>query len=125
MTRLMKFNGAILLLASLALLYVALEVELYRVSYSIHKQAKDLVRVQDDHERLRMRVDTMKAWSRLEEKIQSEHMDLTLPAEVNTVVLPEALKVARHLPIESEKPAFSLLQFVKEAHAKIIAPDGD
>lgn len=109
--------------AMIAILYVALQVELYRTSYSIHKNKEVLTQVQDDFEQKRIRLFKAKALDILESKIEAAKVPLTLPSEVMTlhVRVPES-KIGSSR-IESDKQTFSLLQFVREAHAKIISSD--
>ena len=121
-----KIFKILMMIASIvicALLYVALQIELYRVSYSIQKKTQTLVQVQDSFEKARVSLFKLKALDILEKRIQQSDMELGLPSEVKTVEveLPEANIPI--LPVETGKSPFSLLQFVREAQAKIVSPD--
>ncbi len=106
-----------------ALFYVALQIELYRVSYAIHKKTQTLIHVQNDFEQARVKLFKLKALDILEKRIQDADMDFGLPGEIKTVqaVLPE--NKIPSVPIETGKSPFSLLQFVREAQAKIVSPE--
>ncbi len=106
-----------------ALLYVALQIELYRVSYSIQKKTQSLVQVQDSFEKARVSLFKLKALDILEKRIQEADMDLGLPSEVKTVEMKLLETSIPSLPVEIGKSPFSLLQFVREAQAKIVSPD--
>lgn len=123
MKKIFKFLFMIAAITLCALFYVALQIELYRVSYSIHKKTQTLTHAQDEFEQVRVNLFKLKALDILEKRIQAAEMDLAFPGEVKTVevVFPE--NNIPFVPIETGKSAFSLLQFVREAQAKIASPD--
>ncbi len=123
MKRIFKFLFIILLITACTLLYVGLQIELYRVSYSIHKNKQILIQTQDDYERIRIRLFKAKALDILENKIEAAKMPLTLPVEIKTIHIEIPENKINPVSIESGKPTFSLLQFVREAHAKMISSD--
>lgn len=103
-----------------ALGHVALQNELYHVSYSIQKKKKQLVAANDHFERTRVRLLKLKALDILEQRMEAANVPLSLPQEVKIIHLPPQSRggVPR---VETEKTTFSILQFVREAHAKIIS----
>lgn len=105
-----------------ALGYVALQNELYHVSYSIQKKKRHLTVANDQFERTRVRLLKLKALDILEERMEAANVPLSLPQEVRVIQLPYHAHPNAH-PIETGKSSFSILQFVREAHAKIISPD--
>lgn len=121
-----KIFKILMMIASIvicALLYVALQIELYRVSYSIQKKTQALVQVQDSFEKARVSLFKLKALDILEKRIQQSDMELGLPSEVKTVEVELPETNIPILPVETGKSPFSLLQFVREAQAKIVSPD--
>lgn len=110
-------------LTACALFYVALQTELYRISYAIHQKKHMLAQVQDDFEQTRVRLFKLKALGVLEKKLEAAHVDLALPTEVKTIEIVRAEAPGRPLGVEPGKTPFSLLQFAREAHAKIISSD--
>ena len=108
-----------------ALLYVAQQNEIFHVSFSIHKKNQSLVQFQDRFERLNVRVFRLKALDILENRVEAAKMGLTIPSEVKTLQVAVSQPQVAPISIESGNSAFSLLQFVKEAHAKIAPPDKD
>ena len=123
MKKIFKFLFMIAAITLCALFYVALQIELYHVSYSIHKKTQTLTHAQDDFEQVRVNLFKLKALDILEQRIQAAEMDLAFPGEVKTVqvIFPE--NNIPLVPIETGKSPFSLLQFVREAQAKIASPD--
>lgn len=106
-----------------ALFYVALQIELYRVSYCIHKNTQTLTHAQDEFERTKVRLFKLKALDILEKRIQAADMDLGLPSEVKTVQAIYPKNEIPAVPVETGKSLLSLLQFVREAQAKIASKD--
>jgi hypothetical protein len=104
-----------------ALGYVALQNELYHVSYSIQKKKRQLSVANDQFERTRVRLLKLKALDILEQRMEAANVPLSLPQEVKVIQLPYYPHPDTH-PIETGKSSFSILQFVREAHAKIISP---
>ncbi len=125
MKKIFKLLFNVSIVTAFALLYVALQVEIYRVSYSIHKKERTLSQIQDNFERVKMCVSKLKSLDSLEEKVQVANIDLALPSEVKTIHVVSPENIVNKIPIESPRFPFSLLQFVKEAHAKIISSDKD
>jgi hypothetical protein len=111
--------------AVLALVYVGIQTEIYRISYSVHEKKRVLRHTQDAFERMQMRVLRMKALDALEEKIQAAEMDLALPTEVKVLKVEMAESPASAARLDSGRTLFSIFQWVRDAHATVVAPEKD
>ncbi len=96
----MKGSGKIILaiglLASLLVLYVHAQIQLFRISYVLDRSAKKEVELSEKYRFLKYQLDQMKAPRLLEEKLGELQFDLTLPAEIRVIRL--------------EQPVFSAIQ---------------
>lgn len=120
MSRAFRSLAIVSVATACCLLYTALQIELYRVSYSIQEKRATLGHTQDLVEKMRIRVLRMKALDALEQKIQNQNIPLTIPLEVKSFEAPCIEQSCEKANLASKISPFSFFEFVRNAHAKTV-----
>ena len=119
-----KIIIAIGLVSVLLLLYVQGQTALVRISYLMDVKSKKLAQEEEEYRYLKFEVDQLKAPRRLEEKIKTLKLNLTLPKEIRVVRVqaPPTIESPRLEEVQLQPLSKGLLEFlgrwVKVAQAK-------